>query len=143
MSVRLTRGRLSSAAAVRELEGPGLGGIVLFAGRARPDRTREGRVVALDYEAHRAPALKVLAELERTALRRFGAERAILWHRLGTVPVDEVSVLAGAAAGHRAEAFAAARFLIEQLKAKAPIWKTARARPARPPRRRPGEPAGR
>lgn len=143
MSVRLTHERLSYAAAMRELEGPGLGGVVVFAGRVRPDATRGGRVIALDYETHRTLALRVLADLERTVRRRFGARRVVVWHRVGTVPVDEASVLVGVATGHRAEAFVAARFLIEQLKAKAPIWKSERARSGRRPRRRPRGSVGR
>ena len=143
MSIRLSRRRLSFSAAMRALEGPGLGGIVVFAGRVRPDATRRGRVVALDYEVHRPVALRVLSDLERTTRSRFAAKRVVLWHRVGTVPVDEASVLVGVAAGHRAEAFAAARFLIEELKSKAPIWKVERARPGRRPRRRPRGSAGR
>ncbi|MGD0587259.1 MAG: molybdenum cofactor biosynthesis protein MoaE [Thermoplasmata archaeon] len=143
MSVRLDRRRLSYVAALRALTGPGLGGIVVFIGRVRPDPTPRGRVVALDYEAHLPLARSVLAGLERTARTRFGAERVVLWHRTGTVPVDEASVLVGVAAGHRAEAFAAARFLIEELKAKAPIWKSDRARSARRPPRRPRGSGGR
>ena len=143
MSVRLTRRPLSVPDAVRPLSGPGLGGIVVFAGRVRPDLTREGRVIALDYETHLPVARKVLSDLERTVRKRFGARRVVVWHRLGRVRVDEVSVVVGVAAGHRAEAFAAARFLIEQLKATAPIWKAARARPVRRRPRRPSRRAGR
>jgi len=143
MSVRFTRRPLSFSAAMRVLAGPGLGGIVVFAGRVRPDRTRHGPVRALDYEAHLPLAREVLSELERTARQRFRAGRVVLWHRLGTIPVDEASVLVGAAAAHRAEAFAAARFLIEQLKTKAPIWKSERSRPVRRPRRRPRGSVGR
>ena len=134
MSVRLTHARLSVASAMRVLEGPGLGGIAVFAGRVRPDRTGRSRVGALYYEAHRPLATRALEELERTARKRFGAKRVVLWHRLGVVPVDEVSVIVGAATGHRAPAFAAARYLIERLKAEVPIWKTDQARPARRPR---------
>ena len=143
MSVRVDRRRISYAAALRALDGPGLGGIVVFIGRVRPDRTRRGRVIALDYEAHLPLARNVLSDLERTARSRFGAKRVVLWHRTGIVPVDEASVLVGVAAGHRAEAFAAARFLIEELKEKAPIWKSDRARSGRPPRPRPRGSAGR
>lgn len=143
MSVRLRDRRLSSAAAMRVLEGPGLGGVVLFAGRVRPDRVEGGRVEALDYEAHPAPARAQLRALERTARLRFGAERVVLWHRVGRVKVGEVSVLAGAACGHRSAAFEATRFLIEELKRSVPIWKTARVRPGRRARRRPRPPVGR
>ncbi|HTP55766.1 MAG TPA: molybdenum cofactor biosynthesis protein MoaE [Thermoplasmata archaeon] len=126
-----------------ELEGPGLGGVTVFVGRVRPDATAGGRVVALDYEADPPLARRRLAEIEAIARRRYGASRTVLWHRLGRVPVDETSVIAGAACGHRAAAFAAARFLIEELKRSVPIWKRERARPARRPRRRPGRRAAR
>lgn len=115
----------------------------MFVGRVRPDTTRRGRVVALDYESHRSLAETALAELERTARRRFGLGAVVLWHRLGPVPVGEPSVIVGAAAGHRSMAFAGARFLIEQLKAKIPIWKRERARPGRRRRSPPGGRAGR
>ncbi|HYA54677.1 MAG TPA: molybdenum cofactor biosynthesis protein MoaE [Thermoplasmata archaeon] len=140
MSVRLSRRPLSLTAAMRALEGPGLGGVALFAGRVRPDATRKGRVVALDYEAHRPMALAALAKLERDARRKFGVGRVVVWHRLGRVPVDEVSVIVGVAAGHRTPAFGAARYLIETLKREVPIWKLEQARPAR---RRRSRPAGR
>jgi len=143
MSVRLTSSRLSVSAAMRVLGGDELGGVVVFAGRVRPDPTPRGRVWALDYEAHRPLALAALTELERTARRRFGLGKVVLWHRLGPVPVGAPSVIVGAAAGHRAAAFAGTRYLIEQLKAKAPIWKRERARPARRRRPRPGGRGGR
>jgi len=139
-SIRLTTRPLSYRAAIAELEGPGLGGVVLFAGRVRPDSGPGGRVVALDYDVHRAPALATLERLAARAARRYGAGRIVLWHRVGRVEADEVSVIVGAACGHRAEAFEAARFLIDELKATVPIWKVERARPVRRPRRprRPG-----
>jgi molybdopterin synthase catalytic subunit len=137
VSLRLTRRTLSLGAASRELAGPGLGGVVLFAGRVRGERNRRRRVVALDYEVHVPPALRVLRELDRAARKRYGVERTVLWHRVGRVPAGEISVIVGAAAGHRAPAFAAARFLIDRLKKTVPIWKTERARSGRRPRRRP------
>ena len=143
MSLRLTRARLLVAAAARELEGPGLGGVVLFAGRVRGERSGHARVVALDYEVHEGPALRVLEELDRTARRRFDVERTVLWHRVGRVTAGEISVIVGAAGAHRAPAFAAARFLIDRLKRTVPIWKTERARSGRRPPSRPGPPVGR
>jgi molybdopterin synthase catalytic subunit len=140
MPVRLARGPISWTAAFRALAGPGLGGVVVFAGRVRPDRTRGGRVVALEYEVDPRPALVRLKEIERTARRRFGVRRVVVWHRVGRVPVGAVSVVVGAAGGHRAPSFAAARFLIEQVKVTVPLWKEARVRSGRrprPPRSRP------
>ena len=141
--VRLTDRPLSVAAAWRALEADATGGVVLFAGRVRPDTGAEGRVEAILYESHREPALVVLRAIARTAERRFGATALVLWHRTGRVRVGEVSVIVGAACGHRAEAFRAARFLIDRLKVTVPIWKTERARPVHRPRRRRGPRAGR
>ena len=143
MSVRLTRRPLSVGAALRELSNRELGGVVVFAGRVRPDAVPAGRVVALDYEAHTSLALRELRSLEREARRRFGRGRYLLWHRLGRLPVGTTSVIVGAAVGHRAEAFDAARFLIDQLKERVPIWKTDRARRGRRRRPRPSPRAAR
>ncbi|MGP8072756.1 MAG: molybdenum cofactor biosynthesis protein MoaE [Thermoplasmata archaeon] len=137
MSVRLSSRRLPLGAALRELEGAHLGGVAVFVGRVRPDRTRTGRVLALLYEADRPLALRALARLETEARRRFGAGRTVAWHRVGQVGVGETAVIVGAACGHRAEAFAATRFLIDELKRTVPVWKEVRARPARRPPRPP------
>ena len=143
MPVRLTRRPLSLSAASAALGGRRLGGVVVFAGRVRPDPTRSGTVRALVYEADAVMAHRELGRLERAARQRFGAERVVLWHRVGPVRVGEISVIVGVACGHRAPAFDAARYLIEELKSSVPIWKSERARSARRPRRRPTPRGGR
>ena len=143
MVVRLTRRPLAVAAAEAWLAARPGGGVVLFAGRVRPDRRAGSTVVALDYEVDRVPALAQLRLMERTARRRFRATGIVLWHRLGPVRSGEVSVVVGASCRHRAEAFSAARYLIDELKATVPIWKEQRESPARRRRRRRGPPGGR
>jgi molybdopterin synthase catalytic subunit len=143
VSIRLSLRPLSVGRAYAELAHPKAGGITLFVGRVRPDRTRGGTVRALVYETHLGPARFALAELEREARRRFGLTGAVLWHRLGSLPVGTASVIVGAAAPHRDASFAAARFLIERLKSGVPIWKTDRARRARRRRRSPARRRGR
>jgi molybdopterin synthase catalytic subunit len=142
-AVRLTSRPLSVGPAWRALEAPGAGGVVVFAGRVRPDPGPGGRVSALVYEAHASLALARFRALAAIAERRFGARRTVLWHRVGRVPVGEVSVIVGAACAHRAAAFSAARYLIEALKASVPIWKEERGRSGRRPRRRPSPRGGR
>jgi molybdopterin synthase catalytic subunit len=142
MTIALVRRRLSVGAAYRELADAGSGGVVLFAGRVRPDPAPGGAISALRYEADVAMARTSLERLEREARSRFGARRVVLWHRLGLLSVGEISVLVGVATPHRREAFAAARYLIDALKRVSPIWKTepgrsSRRRPA-PRARRPG-----
>jgi molybdopterin synthase catalytic subunit len=143
VSARLSARPLSVPAAFRELGDPRLGGVVIFAGRVRADPTPSGRVVALVYETHRAPALRALSELEAEVRGRFGAGRTVAWHRVGRVKVGEVAVIVGAACGHRKKAFAAASFLIDRLKRTVPVWKEVRARRARPRRPRPNRPRAR
>jgi molybdopterin synthase catalytic subunit len=141
--IRLTHGRLEIAPAYAELDDPACGGVVLFAGRVRPDRQAGSRVVRLDYEADRKLALRSLEEIAASGRRRFGLGKALLWHRTGPVRVGEVSVIVGAAAPHRAQAFRGARWMIDRLKSQTPIWKTERAPPERRPPRRPGPRRGR
>lgn len=143
MAVRLDHRPISVAAAYASLVDRRSGGVALFVGRVRPDRAEGRTVSALLYEADVRMAKRALARLEATARARFRARRVLLWHRLGVLPVGTPSVLIGVAAPHRAEAFAACRYLIDGLKASVPIWKTDRARPARPRRRRRGRPGGR
>ena len=143
MRIRLSRRALDPARAYRELAVRGAGGIVVFVGRVRPDRTNGRIVEALDYEADRPMALRAMEALARRVERSRGIQKVVVWHRVGTLPVGAAAVVVGAAAGHRDEAFRAARTLIERVKRDVPIWKTDRARPVRPPRRRPGRRAGR
>jgi molybdopterin converting factor subunit 1 len=86
-----------------------------------------GRAVeSLEYEAHEAMALRVLATIADEIAERFGVERLAIVHRTGEVPLGEVSIAVVAVAAHRGDAFAAARYAIDETKARAPIWKAER-----------------
>jgi molybdopterin synthase catalytic subunit len=83
-----------------------------------------GRAVeSLDYEAHESMALAVLAEIADEIEARFGVERLAIVHRTGAVPLGETSIAVVAVAPHRDAAFVAARYAIDETKARAPIWK--------------------
>ncbi|MCI4321724.1 MAG: molybdenum cofactor biosynthesis protein MoaE [Thermoplasmata archaeon] len=139
MSVRISPRPLDLDQATRELGRRDAGAVVVFAGIVRPDSTPAGKVRALFYEADSVMVRKSLARIARETLARPGVQRVVLWHRTGLLAVGEVSVVVGAAAGHRAQAFSAARRLIEAVKRDAPIWKTDRLW-SPPPRRRPPSP---
>ena len=81
---------------------------------------------SLDYEAHESMALAVLAGIADEVVARFGVERLAIVHRTGVVPLGEVSIAVVAAAPHRGAAFEAARYAIDETKARAPIWKAER-----------------
>jgi molybdopterin synthase catalytic subunit/molybdopterin converting factor small subunit len=115
------------------------GAVVIFEGRARstpgtpaPGEEAEARrhvgrrVEALEYEALESLALRVLGEIADAVADRFGVERLAIIHALGEVPLGEVSVVVVACAPHRDSAFDAARFAMDQTKARAPIWKAER-----------------
>jgi molybdopterin converting factor subunit 1 len=115
------------------------GGIVAFTGRTRvtpgtpaPGQEAEaalhaGRAVeALDYEAFEPMAIAVLGEIADEIEARWGVRRLGIVHRTGTVPLGEPSIVVVAAAPHRDAAFAAARYAIDETKARAPIWKAER-----------------
>ena len=100
---------------------PEHGGTATFIGTTR----REGgarAVVALHYEAYEELALAEMRAIADEARARFGARVAVA-HRVGRVDVGEPSVAVAASAGHRPAAFAACRFVIDELKARTPIWK--------------------
>lgn len=105
-------------------QNPSLGAIVTFLGstRVQQDPTL-GALVRLDYESYRPMAEKQMKDLAAVAGRRWGAERIALLHRLGPVPVGEISVAISVGCPHRAEAFEACRWLIDSLKRDVPIWK--------------------
>lgn len=128
--LRLQEAPLDLAAALGFLKAPRAGGIGFFAGTTRQWTDTEAgmrETVHLDYDCYRPMALKQLATLAGEAERRWPVlERLVVLHRLGTVPVAEASVVVGAAAPHRDEAFAATRFLIDTLKRQVPIWKRER-----------------
>jgi MoaE-MoaD fusion protein len=83
-------------------------------------------VESLEYEAHEAMARAVLNQIADEIVGRFGVEAIAIVHRTGEVPLGEVSVAIGAAAPHRDAAFQAARYAIDETKARAPIWKAER-----------------
>jgi molybdopterin synthase catalytic subunit len=83
-----------------------------------------GRVVqALTYEALAPMALAVMAEIADEIEARFGVTRLAIVHREGEVPLGEPSVAIVTASPHRDAAFEAARYAIDETKARAPIWK--------------------
>jgi MoaE-MoaD fusion protein len=115
------------------------GAIVGFVGRTRetpgtpaPGQEAEaarhaGRSVeALGYEAHETMAVRVLEAIADEIRDRFGVERLAIVHRTGEVPLGEASIAVVACSPHRAAAFDAARYAIDETKARAPIWKAER-----------------
>jgi molybdopterin synthase catalytic subunit len=83
-------------------------------------------VDALEYEAHDTMAVRVLEAIADEVAERFGVTRLAIVHRTGEVPLAEASIAVVAVAAHRDAAFRAARYAIDETKARAPIWKAER-----------------
>ncbi len=103
---------------------PSCGGVVVFCGTVRDHAEDRQDVTGLTYEAYEPPALARIQAVVAEARTRFdGLGRVAVLHRVGHLAVTDVAVCVVASAPHRAQAFAAARFCIDAVKATAPIWK--------------------
>jgi len=101
----------------------GSGAVAVFLGIVR-SRSDDGRLVTgLFYEASEAAAIAEFRAIAREARERFGECDLAIVHRVGNLPVGEVAVAVCVATPHRAQAFDACEYAIDQLKQRAPIWK--------------------
>jgi molybdopterin synthase catalytic subunit len=98
------------------------GATLLFLGIVRDHN--EGRAVrGMTYEAYGEMAEKVLERIAAEAAERAGSERVAVVHRVGELAIGEASVAIAVSSPHRAEAYAASRYVIEEIKARLPVWK--------------------
>lgn len=118
----LTREPVDAAANSGLLIDKRAGAQVTFEGRVR--NHNDGRdVLSLEYEAYDELAAKEGARIIQEALRRFDIISARCLHRLGKLEIGEIAVWVGVTSEHRADAFDACRFIIDEVKARVPIWK--------------------
>ncbi len=97
------------------------GGVVFFVGRVR-DHDHGRSVGALDYSAHPTALARLRDVCERVA-EAHDVRGVAAVHRVGPLAIGDAAVIVAAESGHRPEAFAAARDLIDTLQAEVPIWK--------------------
>lgn len=115
---------LDPASLLAAVSAPGRGGICSFVGKVR-DHHGGRPVVGLDYSAYGPMAEVVMGEILAEAESRWPV-RVAAEHRIGRLVVGEAAVVVAAAGGHRDEAFAACRYVIEEVKRRVPIWKRER-----------------
>lgn len=119
---RITDGPIDALAVQAAVTRPGAGAVLLFAGITRD--TFAGRpVTRLEYEAYPEMAVPVMARIGAEAEERWPGVRVAMVHRTGRVDISEASVIIATSAPHRADAYAASRFAIDELKARVPVWK--------------------
>jgi len=121
--VRVTTEPPSLEDALAAVADPAAGGTCVFVGTVR-NRSGEGaEVTDLTYEAWDELAERRLDEIAQQVLERWTVCRVALLHATGTLQIGETTVVVAVSAPHRAEAFEACRFGIEELKRDVPIWK--------------------
>jgi len=104
------------------LQDLGAGACVTFEGWVR-DNNEAKSVKRLEYEAYESVAIKEGERIVLEAIERFGLLHAACVHRVGALELGDVAVWVGVSAGHRGEAFEACRYIIDEVKARVPIWK--------------------
>jgi molybdopterin synthase catalytic subunit len=122
MRVAIVERPLDPAALLREVESHASGASVLFVGTVR--ELNEGReVTGIEYSAYGAMALRELEAIAAEAVERFATANVVVEHRLGELGLGEASVAIAISHARRAPAMDGARFVIEELKRRVPIWK--------------------
>jgi molybdopterin synthase catalytic subunit len=132
----LTRATISVDGLLTDVQSPERGGTCVFLGTVRgspavsPIRIAErgsggedGGVTDIEYSAYEPMAEAEIERILGETRQRWPEVQVALRHRLGRVPAGEASIAIAAAAPHRAEAFAACRHVIEEVKRRLPVWK--------------------
>jgi molybdopterin synthase catalytic subunit len=120
----LTREPIALESLHADVAAPGHGGAARFAGTVR-DHHAGRAVVGLEYSAYEPMAEAVAAAILVEAAARWPVRVGLL-HRIGALQIGDLAVACVAAGAHREEAFAACRYVIEEVKRRVPIWKRER-----------------
>ena len=118
----LTRTPILVDQLLAEVSAPELGGTCAFLGTVRNGPEEHG-VAAIEYSAYDEMVDAELASILSEARERWPRARASVRHRIGTIPAGEASIAIVVAAPHRAQAFEACRYVIEEVKRRVPVWK--------------------
>jgi molybdopterin synthase catalytic subunit len=117
-----THAPINSQQLNESLNEPSVGAVVVFEGRVR-NHNQDREVTLLEYEAYERLANKEAEKIIQEAYEKFSVVKACCVHRLGKLTVGESAVWVGVSAAHRDGAFQACRYIIDQVKARLPIWK--------------------
>lgn len=127
MSAWITRDPISVESVLPHVGGAADGAIDIFLGVVR-DHNDGSAVSGMHYDAYVEMAEQVLRQIVAEATALPGVGRVAAAHRIGELAVGDASVVIAASAPHRAEAFQACRYVIEEIKKRLPVWKQERYR---------------
>lgn len=120
--IRITNNRLNLQEIMFELEDNSAGALSMFIGNVR-NRGRSGNVSEIYYEVYSEMAEQKMREIENEAQTKWGIKKLVAIHRIGNIKVGESSIIIGVSSEHRHEAFEACKYIINNVKARVPIWK--------------------
>ena len=116
--IKITEEDFSLDEMIKRARSKDAGAIVTFLGTVRDDGMER-----MEVEAFREAAQAELEAIREEAMSRFSLKAAEVVHRTGTLAVGESIVAIVCSAAHREEAFSGCRYIIEELKKRAPLWK--------------------
>lgn len=122
MSFKISARPLNPDSLKRGLGTDAAGACVCFEGWVR-NHNQGAQVQALEYEAHEGLAVKEGEAILVEAIAKFQLHAAAAEHRIGFLEIGDCAVWVGVSSAHRGDAFAACRYIIDELKQRLPIWK--------------------
>ena len=120
--IKITHGNFSVDEVLSRLKTGRMGAIVAFVGSVRDES--EGRNVGrIEIHVYEEMAMKQLETIRNEAMERFGVDEVDVIHRFGSLNVSDNIMMIAVGAAHRAEAFNACQYVLENIKKRVPIWK--------------------
>jgi len=100
----------------------GIGAHAIFLGQIRADPKEGGAVTGIDYTAYEEMAEQAFHDIREAAFAKFELTCMHIYHSLGLVPTGEISLFVFVSSPHRRAAFEASEYIVEEIKAKVPIF---------------------
>lgn len=122
VTIRVSRAPISLDAVLAAVRTPAAGGIVSFVGTVR-NQTDGMKITGIELEAAADMARADIRRIAKAAGRKFEVSKVSVVHRIGKLNVGDIIVVIAVSAPHRADAFKACKFIIDELKKTTPIWK--------------------
>ncbi|HQE96836.1 MAG TPA: molybdenum cofactor biosynthesis protein MoaE [Methanothrix sp.] len=116
--IEITDEEISLEQMIQRARSSQAGAVVSFLGTVRDDG-----ILGMEVEAFRDAALSELEAIRQEAMSRFSLTAAEVVHRTGSLALGEAIVAIVCSAAHREEAFSGCRYILEELKSRAPLWK--------------------
>jgi len=122
INVYISEDKLSIDDVYKTIVHEGCGGNCLFIGTVR-NKNKGKTVTHLDFETYKPMALKEMTKIGELCIEKFNIQNIAVFHREGFVGIKDIAVIIAVSSVHRAAAFSACEFAIDQLKETVPIWK--------------------